>query len=73
MRRRVPHLDLVGISSVRHDGKPVGVEVDARGAELAPTYRASPYLGEHNFDLYPQLLGLDEGEVSERMGDGLFT
>jgi hypothetical protein len=38
----------------------------------SPTYRASPCLDEHNFDVYPQLLGLDESEVGERMGHGLF-
>ncbi len=46
---------------------------DANGDQLALTYRASPYLGEHNFEVYAELLGLDEGEIAERMGDGLFT
>ena len=39
--------------------------------ELA--YRATPYYGEHNFELYGELLGMDEIEVAEHMGDGLFT
>jgi crotonobetainyl-CoA:carnitine CoA-transferase CaiB-like acyl-CoA transferase len=46
---------------------------DADGTELQLVYRASPYLGEHNFDVYGDLLGLDVGEVAERMGDGLFA
>jgi hypothetical protein len=43
------------------------------GAELELRYRASPYLGEHNFDVYGDVLGMDAAEVAERMGDGLFT
>ena len=46
---------------------------DADGTELTLEYRASPYLGEHNFEVYGKLLGMDEGEIAERMGDGLFT
>jgi hypothetical protein len=37
-----------------------------------PVDEPSPYLGEHNFDVYRQL-GLDEGELGERTGYGLFT
>ena len=62
-----------GICGTQHTDRFPAILRDAEGSELAPTYRPSPYLGEHNFDVYPQLLGLDEGEVSERMGDGLFT
>ena len=46
---------------------------DVDGTELEISYRASPYLGEHNFDVYAGLLGLDVGDIAERMGDGLFT
>ena len=42
-----------------------------KSIELA--YRATPYYGEHNFELYGELLGMDEIEVAEHMGDGLFT
>jgi hypothetical protein len=66
------HMDS-GICGTQHTDRFPAILRDAGGSELAPTYRASPYLGEHNFDVYPQILGLDEGEVSERMGDGLFT
>ena len=66
------HMDS-GICGTQHTDRFPAILRDADGSELAPTYRPSPYLGEHNFDVYPQLLGLDEGEVSERMGDGLFT
>lgn len=45
---------------------------DRDGAELQLEYRASPYIGQHNFEVYDRLLGLDAGEVAERMGDGLF-
>ncbi len=46
---------------------------DSGGTELTIGYRPSPYLGEHNFDVYGALLGLDDGEIAERIGDGLFT
>ncbi len=65
------HMDS-GICGTQHTDRFPAILRDADGTELALTYRASPYLGEHNFDVYPQLLGLDEGEVGERMGDGLF-
>ena len=33
----------------------------------------SPYLGEHNFEVYGELLGLDEGEIAVGMAEGLFS
>lgn len=41
------------------------------GAEVELTYRPSPFLGEHNFEVYGELLGWDEIAVAEAMGDGL--
>ena len=39
-----------------------------------PTYLLSPsYLGEHNFEVWSQLAGLDFGEVAEGVGEGLFA
>ena len=35
---------------------------------LSPTY-----LGEHNFDVWTELAGLEFDEVAEGMGDGLFS
>lgn len=46
---------------------------DADGTEMTLDYRPSPYMGEHNFDVYARLLGLDDVEIAERMGDGLFS
>ena len=46
---------------------------DASGAPIELTYRATPYYGEHTFALYGELLGMDEIEVAEHIGDGLFT
>ena len=43
------------------------------GEELTLEYRASPYFGEHTFEVYAGLLGMDEVEIAERMGDGLFA
>ncbi|MPY94702.1 MAG: hypothetical protein GEV08_17055 [Acidimicrobiia bacterium] len=39
--------------------------------ELA--YVHSPYLGEHTFEVAGELLGLEEAEVAERIGEGLFS
>ena len=46
---------------------------DADGSPIELTYAHSPYLGEHTFEVYEQLLGLDTAEIAERMGDGLFS
>lgn len=46
---------------------------DADGTELAIEYRHSPYLGEHNFEVYGDLVGIELDEVAGRMGDGLFS
>jgi crotonobetainyl-CoA:carnitine CoA-transferase CaiB-like acyl-CoA transferase len=35
--------------------------------------RASPTLGEHNFEVYGELLGLTEAEIAEAIADGLFS
>ncbi|MCP5025786.1 MAG: CoA transferase [Actinomycetia bacterium] len=43
--------------------------VDGREVEL--NYGPSPFLGEHNFEVYGELLGWDEVAVAEAMGDGL--
>jgi hypothetical protein len=39
---------------------------------LEPYLRPAAYPGEHNFDVYPGLLDLDEAAVAEAMSDGLF-
>ncbi len=39
-----------------------------------PVVRLAPaYLGEHNFEVYGQLAGMDEQEIAEGIGDGLFS
>jgi crotonobetainyl-CoA:carnitine CoA-transferase CaiB-like acyl-CoA transferase len=40
---------------------------------LEPYRPPAAYPGEHNFEVYPQLLDLDEAAVAEAMSDGLFT
>ena len=45
---------------------------DGDGEEIELSYRHSPYLGEHNFEVYEALLGLDASDVAEHMGAGLF-
>ena len=43
------------------------------GTTLEP-YRLSPsYVGEHSFEVYAEVAGLDEADIAEGMGDGLFT
>lgn len=46
---------------------------DADGTEVEIEYRHSPYLGEHNFEAYGELLGLDPDVIAEHMGEGLFS
>jgi len=43
------------------------------GTDLEPYRRAGAYVGEHNFEIYPELLGMDEGAVAEAMSEGLFS
>ena len=40
---------------------------------LEPYRAPAAYPGEHNFEVYPQLLDLDEAAVAEAMSDGLFS
>jgi crotonobetainyl-CoA:carnitine CoA-transferase CaiB-like acyl-CoA transferase len=41
-------------------------------ADLEPYLLSGAYIGEHNFDIYGQLVGLNEEDIAEGMGDGLF-
>jgi crotonobetainyl-CoA:carnitine CoA-transferase CaiB-like acyl-CoA transferase len=42
--------------------------------ERPPVERLAPaYLGEHNFQVYGELAGMDEQEIAEGMADGLFS
>ena len=43
------------------------------GERLAPQLLSPAYLGEHNFDVWTELAGLDFDDVAEAMGDGLFS
>lgn len=40
---------------------------------LEPYLPAAAYAGEHNFEVYPELLDIDEAAVAEAMGEGLFA
>lgn len=40
---------------------------------LEPYRRPAAYPGEDNFEVYPELLGIDEVAVAEAMSDGLFA
>ena len=41
--------------------------------ELTLTYGPSPYLGEHNFEVYEELLGWDVEKVAAAIGDDLVS
>ncbi|MCP4223641.1 MAG: CoA transferase [Actinomycetia bacterium] len=41
--------------------------------ELPLGYRASPYLGQHDFEVYGELLGWDEARVAKALGDELLS
>ncbi len=40
---------------------------------LEPYRPAAAYAGEHNFEVYPELLDIDEAAVAEAMSEGLFA
>jgi hypothetical protein len=40
---------------------------------LEPYLPSAAYLGEHNFEVYSELLDMDEMAVAESMSSGLFT
>ena len=42
------------------------------GTDLEPYLPSGAYIGEHNFDVYTELAGLDTEEIAAGMGDGLF-
>jgi crotonobetainyl-CoA:carnitine CoA-transferase CaiB-like acyl-CoA transferase len=43
------------------------------GTDLEPYVLSGGYIGEHNFDVYRDLAGLDEDTIAAGMGDGLFN
>ena len=51
--------------------------IDRFPAEFTGTpldsYTASPFFGQHNFEVYAKLLGMSQEEVAEAIGDGLFV
>jgi crotonobetainyl-CoA:carnitine CoA-transferase CaiB-like acyl-CoA transferase len=36
-------------------------------------HRPAPRFTEHNFEVYPELLGMTEAEIAEAVADGLFS
>jgi len=36
-------------------------------------YTASPFFGEHNFEVYKELLGMSDEDIAAAIGDGLFA
>lgn len=36
-------------------------------------YKPSPFLGEHTFEVYKELLGMSDEEIATAIGEGLFT
>jgi len=64
-------LDSAMLGSQQTDRHPARWVV--QGRELALPYAASPHLGQHNFDVYGELLGWEEVAVAEAMGEGLIS
>lgn len=61
--------ELIGTQTTeRHPGR--WYSTDGR-AEVMLRYGASPFLGQHNFEVFGELLGWDEAAVAEAMGDDL--
>lgn len=66
---RTVESELVGEQHIdRHPGRWYDGDT---GRELELQYRATAYLGQHNFEVYPEILGWDEGQVAEALGDDL--
>jgi crotonobetainyl-CoA:carnitine CoA-transferase CaiB-like acyl-CoA transferase len=42
-------------------------------SNLEPYLPSPSYVGEHNFEVYPEVAGLSEDEVAEGLGEGLFS
>jgi crotonobetainyl-CoA:carnitine CoA-transferase CaiB-like acyl-CoA transferase len=42
-------------------------------SDTAFDYDPAPFLGEHNFEVYKDLLGMSEEEIATAIGEGLFT
>ena len=42
------------------------------GTDLEPYLPPPSYVGEHSFEVYEELAGIDAAQVAEGMGDGLF-
>jgi hypothetical protein len=42
------------------------------GTDLEPYHLSGAYIGEHNFDVYAELAGLDAETIALGMADGLF-
>jgi crotonobetainyl-CoA:carnitine CoA-transferase CaiB-like acyl-CoA transferase len=61
--------EMVGTQTLdRHPGRWHGSGGDG---EIELTYRASPYLGQHNFEVYGELVGWVDAQVAEALGDEL--
>ena len=43
------------------------------GTDLEPYVLSGAYIGEHNFEVYVELAGLEIEAIAEGMGDGLFA
>ena len=42
-------------------------------SETTLDYAPSPFLGEHSFEVYKELLGMSDEEIATAIGEGLFT
>ncbi len=63
----------VEVDHAVHGKLPIDVYPAVFGATPARDYRPAPLLGEHNFEVYGELLGMSEAEIAEAIADGLFS
>ena len=63
----------VEVEHAVHGKLPIDVYPAIFGATPLGDYRPAPLLGEHNFEVYGELLGMSEAEIAEAIADGLFS
>jgi crotonobetainyl-CoA:carnitine CoA-transferase CaiB-like acyl-CoA transferase len=56
-----------------HGKLPVDAFPARFGLTPLDSYGPAPLFGEHNFEVYPELLGMTEAEIAEAVADGLFS
>jgi crotonobetainyl-CoA:carnitine CoA-transferase CaiB-like acyl-CoA transferase len=56
-----------------HGAHPIDRFPGRFSAASSDTYTPAPMFGQHTFEVYRELAGLDDEQIAEAIGDGLFT